>query len=79
MQRSRNTQPMSTKQQVRETVGVNNLQVSPVIEKFLVERCNLCQTTISLDVGDVVQGDKWYHPSCLRSSEVRGSQKPTGK
>ena len=37
--------------------------------------CDYCEKSISVDAGDAVQGDRWYHDSCLRGIEGKDSKR----
>jgi hypothetical protein len=78
MQKFERVQPMSRKGGIASPVATDSLLVGQESRNFLVQTCDYCKSSISLDVGDVVQGDRWYHDSCLRAMERLDSKNPEG-
>jgi hypothetical protein len=78
MQRSGQVQPYSESIASMNPEGMGRLQVKSRIRNFLVQKCDFCEKPISIDAGDVVQGDRWYHDSCLKNKEETDSKRPHG-
>jgi hypothetical protein len=78
MQRSGQVQPYSERTASMNQGGMGSLQVSSRVRNFLVQMCDSCEKPISVDAGDVVQGDRWYHDSCLKNKEGTDSKPPVG-
>ena len=69
MQKSEEAQATSRPFELMDMTASESLQDASKSRNFLLERCDICDNSISLDVGDVIEGDTWYHRSCLNRLE----------
>jgi hypothetical protein len=68
-------QTLDRAQSVTQALNPANTSVGGLRrESFLLETCDSCKNSISLDVGDVIQGDKWYHKLCYQ--KIQGTDFP---
>jgi hypothetical protein len=54
---------------VKDMISSVSIEAGITHRNFLVQTCTLCKKQISLDVGDVVFGEKWYHGACWELAE----------
>ena len=79
MQKAEEAQSMPKPFESMDLIAGESLRISSKNRNFLVERCDICDNSISLDVGDVIEGDTWYHESCHKRLQVFGRHQLTEK
>ena len=79
MQKSEEAHAMSRPFELMDLTTSESLLVASKSRNFLVQKCDICDNLISLDVGDVIKGDIWYHNSCFNGLEGFGGHDQLGK